>query len=185
MNLILFGIQGSGKGTQAKLLADEFGYKLFQPGAILRQTAQEDTDLGRKIKSIMESGSLVSTELIMEMLREFLEKNKTEKIIFDGVPRKQEQENQMSKVLAEFNLTATALHITLTEDKVMERLLKRIEIEGRPDDNTEAIKARLSIFKEETIPVIQHYQKTNNLIKVEGDQSIEEVYQDIVKAIQS
>jgi len=185
MHLNIFGIQGSGKGTQAELLKDKFGYTLFQPGRIFRTLSQEDSDLGRELLAIMKSGKLVSNQLISDVLEDFLSKHQGEKILFDGVPRNTDQETMFNALVKKLDMPVKAIQIILDENKVMDRLLKRIESEGRADDNEAAIKERLSIFKNETMPVINNYETAGNLIKINGDQSIEKVHQDIIKAIQN
>jgi len=184
MHLTIFGIQGSGKGTQAELLKDKFGYTLFQPGRIFRALSKEDSALGRELSAIMKSGKLVPDELTLKILEDFLSKHQNEKILFDGIPRNMNQKDIFDGLLKKFNMPVSALQITLSEDKVMARLLKRIETEGRADDNETAIKQRLSIFKNDTMPIINHYAESGDLIKINGDQSIEEVHADIVKALE-
>ena len=90
MNLILLGIQGSGKGTQARLLK-EYGYKIFETGAQLREISAQDTELGKEVKQIIDGGNLVSDKLVCKLAENFIQENPNSPIIFDGIPRNQSQ----------------------------------------------------------------------------------------------
>ncbi|MBT4936764.1 nucleoside monophosphate kinase, partial [Candidatus Peregrinibacteria bacterium] len=99
-DLILFGMQGSGKGTQGKILAEKYGYRIFETGAELRAMVKSGTELGAKVKNIMESGKLVDTTIIMEIIEAFLENlSHDESVIFDGIPRSKEQMNQFETLM--------------------------------------------------------------------------------------
>ena len=185
MNLIFFGIQGSGKGTQARLLAKDHGYTIFETGAELRSLAKEDSDLGRKVKNTIESGQLVSSELVMEIVESFLNKHKEDKIIFDGIPRSDDQNQLFRALLAEHNVKAVGVHFILEKDEAVARLLKRAEIEGRADDNEESIKQRLQIFFDQTLPVIQTFEQDGALIEIDAKPQIEEVYEQLTSSIEN
>ena len=151
-SLILIGPQGSGKGTQAKLLAAEFGYTIFETGGVLRQIAKEDSELGKQVKEITTRGDLVPNEIVMEIVRDFVNNkaDKTQPIIFDGIPRSEEQRQSLETLLADLDRDFQVLHVVLTEDEVFSRLMKRAEIEGRADDNPDAIRKRIQNFYEFT-----------------------------------
>src|SRR3989344_3047830 len=102
MDLVFFGIQGSGKGTQARKLAEEFGYQLFETGAALREIAQQDSPLGRKVKSVIDAGHHVSVDIVMDVLRSAVQgcRNGT-RMIFDGIPRNIDQMGPFEEVLKE------------------------------------------------------------------------------------
>ena len=184
MNLIFFGIQGSGKGTQAKLLAENLGYQIFETGGELRKLAKEDSDLGKKVKETIEAGHLVSSELVLEIVRNFIRKADKTKIIFDGIPRNQDQYQSFMGILNEFNLEYTAVHFKLEKEEALTRLFKRAEIERRADDNEESIKRRIDIFYNDTLPLIENFAQTNKLIEVDASPTIEEIYQDLSSRLQ-
>ena len=180
MDLILIGIQGSGKGTQARILAEKYKYKIFETGGELRQLAKGNTPLGKKIKSIIERGDLVSNEIIMEIVENFLQNiQPQESVIFDGIPRSEEQRQSLEELLLRHNRDFLAIEIKLSEKEVMNRLLRRAEIEGRADDNPEAIQKRIQNFFTYTAPLLQSWKKRNKLQSVDGSKSIEAVSQDI------
>jgi adenylate kinase len=184
MNLILFGIQGSGKGTQAKLLAEKYGYQIFETGAELRKLAKEDSELGRKVKETIESGHLVSSELVLEIVKNFVSQAENGKIIFDGIPRNQDQNIAFRGILAEYNLDYTAVHFKLDKQESLIRLFKRAEIEGRADDNEESIKRRIDIFFADTLPIVETYKQEGKLIELDATPSIEEVFQNLEQTLE-
>jgi adenylate kinase len=176
MNLIFFGIQGSGKGTQAKLLAEKFGYVIFETGGELRKLASQDTELGQKVKSIINAGHLVSSELVMEIVENFLKQNSDKQIIFDGIPRNQDQQDMFINLLESHNIEYLAIHFKLEKEEALNRLYKRAEIEGRADDNEESIQRRINIFYTETLPIIEQYQNKNHLLEIDASPTIEKIF---------
>lgn len=170
-SLIFVGPQGSGKGTQARLLVDRFGYVLFETGAVLREMAQEDSPLGNQIREITTRGDLVSNEVVMEVVRDFVAKNTGKKIIFDGIPRSEEQRISLEALLEDVGIEFQVVEITLSQEKCVERLMKRAEIEGRADDNPESIAKRLENFQLHTKPLIEAWRDQGRLIPINGDQS--------------
>lgn len=199
MDIILFGIQGSGKGTQGKLLKDRYETAYFETGAELRRLASEDSDLGKKVKEIIEAGHLVPNEVVMEIVEDFL-KNVPEgkSVIFDGIPRKMVQAETLIKLLNDNNREYKALILDLSKEQALERLTKRRicskckevypasyaedncekcegELITRTDDNAESIKVRLQAFEDETMPVINKFEEEGNLIHVDASGTIEEV----------
>lgn len=180
-DLIMFGMQGSGKGTQGAIIAEEYGYKIFETGAELRALTQEDPDLGRKVKAIVDKGDLVPNEIVMEIIENFLDKVDAETpVLFDGLPRSMPQKETFDALLEKKERNPHGIFIDLSEEEAVKRMLLR----GRADDNEEAIKNRIGNYRKETIPVIEEYEKDELLTRVNGIQSIEEVYEDIVKVIE-
>ncbi len=202
-DIILFGVQGSGKGTQAKILVSKYGYKIFETGAELRLMAKSDAELGKKVKSIIESGKLVDTNIIIEIVESFCFNLKNEdKVIFDGFPRNMEQMILFEKIMKKIGKNPYAVHIHLTKAEALDRLLKRFTCEGvdmsknplmteaecialggkvvrRNDDNENSIKVRIEAFENETIPVISEYKKLDRCIEVNGNRTLEEVTEEI------
>lgn len=175
-DLILVGIQGSGKGTQAKILAKNKGYEIFETGGALRAIAASGSDLGEKVKAIMNRGNLVSNDIVMEIVSDFIEnKQKEGPIIFDGIPRSEEQRVSLEKLLEAKNRSFEVLAIELSEKEAFVRMFKRAKIEGRADDNEEAMKKRIANFHEFTAPLLKVWQENGKLLQVCGEHSIEEV----------
>lgn len=185
MNLIFFGIQGSGKGTQAKLLAEKFNYVIFETGGELRKLASQDSNLGKKVKSIIDAGHLVSSDLVMEIVENFLVQNKDKKIIFDGIPRNQDQQTMFLELLNRHSIPYLAVHFKLEKEEALNRLYKRAEIEGRADDNEESIQRRINIFYTETLPIIEQYQELNHLMEIDASPTIEEIFEELSIKLQN
>lgn len=180
-DLILVGKQGSGKGTQAKMLSQQFGYVIFETGGALRAIAQEDSELGKKVKAITERGDLVPNEIVMDIVRDFVEKNDpSTPVIFDGIPRSEPQRASLEELLKEMGRDFQVLEITLSDDEAMSRLLKRAEIEGRADDKTDVILKRIENFKLHTIPLIEVWRGEGKLVEINGEQSMEGVYGEVI-----
>jgi len=183
-DLILVGIQGSGKGTQGKLLAEKYGYKIFETGGALRAIAKGDSDLGRKVKEITERGDLVPNEIVMEIVEHFFSEISSDTpVIFDGIPRSNEQRISLEKLLETHNREFQALEVRLSDEEALARLLKRAEIEGRADDNLESIKKRIQNFYTHTQPLLDSWKQSNRLISVNGEQSIEFVTAEMLTAL--
>lgn len=182
-NIILFGIQGSGKGTQAKKLADSLGYVIFETGARLRESARENSPLGNELRETMNAGKLVSTEIIMNILQDFLSRNADKKIIFDGIPRNKEQHDLFEPLMTAHQLQPLAIQLQLEKNEAIQRMEKRAKIENRSDDNIATMKKRIEIFFSETLPVIETYQKKGLLHCIDGTQPIDTVYEEIKKQI--
>lgn len=183
-DIILIGRQGSGKGTQGKILAKKYGYKIFETGGALREMAKEDSELGRKVNDITSRGDLVPNEIVMEIVADFLTStdDKTP-VIFDGIPRSVEQQESLDKEIEKVGRSYVALQIELTTDAAVQRLLERGKLEGRADDNIVAIQKRIENFEMHTIPVIKNYEEKGLLISVDGNQDLEKVTKSVVKAL--
>lgn len=206
MDLIFFGMQGAGKGTLGKSLAKDFGLQIFETGAELRKLASEDSELGHKVKSIIEAGNLVSNEVVMEIVENFmnnLEGNSP--ILFDGIPRKVEQAQSLNALLEKHQREYKAVLINISKETALTRLTtRRIDpvtkevfpadypsdtspagnaLVTRKDDNPEAIETRLNLFETETKPAIELYQE--KLIVIDGEPSIDQVYRDAKETLNS
>ena len=185
MDLVLFGIQGSGKGTQAKKLAADFGYDIFEAGGELRKIAASGTDLGETVKSYIDVGKLVPFEIIMEVLESAVKaKGPDKKILFDGIPRDMDQKMSFDEIMKRLGRDFRALHIKLDPEEGVQRILKRAAIEGRADDaKEETIRKRMNTFTEKTMPVIEAYEKGGKVATVEGTGSVDEIYERLKESI--
>lgn len=184
MDLVLFGIQGSGKGTQAKILSEKLQMEIFETGGELRKLSKQDSELGKKIKNLIDNGHMVSNEIVMEIVENFLKNVPTEqKVLFDGLPRKLIQKESFDALIDKVGRQIVGLQIIIPEEKTINRLLKRAEIEKRADDTPEGIRNRIASFYEETIPVIEKYKAEGKLLEVNGDQEIDKVSTDILQTL--
>jgi len=126
MDIVLFGIQGSGKGTQGKIIADKYQMRIFETGAELRRLAKEDSSLGKKVKNLIEAGQLVPNEIVMEIIENFSKDfNKNEKVLFDGIPRKMEQAQSFDKLMKELNREFVCILMDISEKEAYRRLTTR------------------------------------------------------------
>lgn len=176
MDLVIFGIQGSGKGTQAKILSARYNLQIFEAGAECRRLAAEDSELGHKVKELIDGGNLVPSAIIIEILDQFLSKVEAgQDVLFDGIPRNPDQHVEFDKLMVKWNRTFTALNIQLAEEETIKRLLAR----GRKDDVPEVITNRIKIFIRDTSPIIESYRTQNKVIDIDGNHVIEEVSKDI------
>ncbi len=206
MDYIFFGIQGSGKGTQGKILAQKHGLEYFGAGNELRKLAEEDSELGKKVKKITEAGQLVSIETIIEIIGNFIKKIPQNKgVVFDGIPRNNEQRVLFEELMNKLDKKPTALFIKISEEEAIHRITNRWmskstnkiymskdlalqecsrdDIYQRADDNEESIKVRINAYKKETIPVIDWYREQGRLIEVNGTPPIEEVAELVNKSL--
>ncbi len=180
-DLILIGIQGSGKGTQGKILAEKFGYKIFETGGELRKIAKENSPLGQKVKEITERGDLVPNEIVMEIVEHFFAQISPQTpVIFDGIPRSEVQRVSLEKLLADHGREFRALEVKISDQEAVSRLLKRAELEGRADDNLETIQKRIQNFYNFTQPLLDEWRKSGKLVSVNGEREIEQVTADML-----
>ena len=181
MIIVLFGPPGAGKGTQADLLKEKFELLHLSTGDILREEVSNQTDLGVLAKKFMDDGELVTDELIIEMIKNKIVSNKESKgFLLDGFPRTISQAEALDKMLQDNSLQIDrVVSIEVPDNDLIERLLLR----GRSDDNRETISNRLSVYKNQTLPIKEYYQKSNLLVDIKGDETIEEVFQSIVESI--
>ncbi len=177
--LILLGPPGSGKGTQAKRLAEKFGYLHLSTGDLLREEVKNGTELGAQAKTIMEKGDLVPDDLIVAMIKSRLSAT-DDGVILDGFPRTVTQAESLDKMLADAGQGIDrALLVDVSDAEVTTRLLGRARIEGRADDTPEVISNRLGVYKQQTEPIVDYYSGKGLLTKVNGEQEIEKVFADL------
>ncbi|MDP5338006.1 MAG: adenylate kinase [Nodularia sp. (in: cyanobacteria)] len=181
--LIFLGPPGSGKGTQAQVLAESLNIPHISTGEILRQAMQEQTPLGIKAQSYVNSGDLVPDQLVQDLVQERLSQPDVKSgWILDGFPRKVTQAVFLEELLAEINQGGErVVNLDAPDDVVVARLLDR----GRKDDTEEVIRHRLDVYRAETAPLIDYYGDRHKLMTVNGDQSQEEVTHELQKIVTS
>lgn len=177
MHIILFGPPGVGKGTQAKILSEQYDIPHISTGDMLREEIKNKTDLGLKAKILMDAGNLVPDDIMIGMIRNVLQSRRCANgIILDGFPRTVDQATALQKMFTELGIAIKkVLYIEVTEEHIMERLLKRAEVEHRADDTQETITKRIAIYKKNTEPVKDYYESLGILSKVSGEGSVKEV----------
>ena len=177
MNLILFGPPAAGKGTQAKKLVGERGFIQLSTGDMLRAARSSGSELGRRVAAIMDSGSLVSDEVVISLIEEQLEKNpKVAGFIFDGFPRTIPQAQALDESLARScQKVDVVIRLKVDEQALIDRITRRFETEGRADDNPEAFKKRLLAYNSQTAPLVEVYSGQGKLREIDGMADVETV----------
>lgn len=186
LNTIFFiGPQGSGKGTQAKLLAKKLDFFYWEMGGILREVAAGKSILGIRIKNLIDSGVLLQDDNLYQVVQMRLnEIPKTRGVIFDGIPRRLGQaEFLLGFLKGQGRENFTTLHVSLPNKTSIERLLKRAKLEKRADDTLEKIEFRLAQYMEETVPVLDFLKNNSTFIEIDGASSIVEVTKKINAAL--
>jgi adenylate kinase len=186
VNILLLGPQGSGKGTQAKRIAAEYGIPHIATGDMLRAAIASGTALGLEVKPIYDRGELVQDELIIDLIRERLEEpDAAEGFVLDGFPRTMRQADELDSMLREIGRELTVVFALQVSDEIcIERLLKRAREEQRTDDTPEAIRTRLELYHRETAPLIEHYRTLGLLIPIRADGTPNEVFAEIQAALE-
>ena len=187
MRLIIVGPPGAGKGTQAARIAASFGIPAISTGDIFRANIKNETELGLKVKDILASGGYVTDEITNAIVRDRLREADTQPgFLLDGYPRTLAQVTALDAMLAEDGHALDAvLELTVDEDAVVQRLLKRAELEGRSDDTEEVIRERQAIYRKETAPLAELYAQRGLLVQVDGRGEVDEVADRIDGALRS
>ena len=187
MRLIFLGPPGSGKGTQAKLLAERLGVPAISTGDMLRDAVRRGTPLGRRAQAIMEAGELVPDDLVISLVRERTAvPDARNGFLLDGFPRTIEQAKALERIL-EGNAASVdgVINLFVPEGTLVERLLGRAALEGRSDDRRETVAERLRVYRERTAPLVEYYRGLGLLYDVDGSGSAEEVAGRIDRALVS
>jgi adenylate kinase len=186
VNVLLLGPQGSGKGTQAKRIQAEYGIPHIATGEILRAAIDAETELGRQVKPIVESGQLVPDGLMIELIRERLsEDDAQDGFILDGFPRTLPQAEALDDMLSDIGRQLSIVFAFQLDDQVgIDRMLKRAAIEHRKDDTPEAIAQRLALYHEQTEPLIDYYRAQGNLVGIHADHPVDQVFAEIQEALE-
>jgi len=179
-------VQGSGKGTQAQRIAKDHGLAHIATGDMLRSAIAADTELGRRVKPILESGELVPDDLMIELIRERLQQDDAQQgFVLDGFPRTMPQAEALDSMLTEIDRPLSVVfELQVPEEVAIERLRLRAEGEGRADDTPEAIAKRVDLYHRETEPLVGHYRLAGNLVGIHGDRPENEVFGEIEQALE-
>ncbi len=177
MRVVFLGPPGSGKGTQAKFLAERLGVPAISTGEILRTAVREKTPLGQKAQAIMERGDLVSDDLIVDLIRERIAQADARRgFILDGFPRTIAQAEALERLLAERgDSVSAAVNFRVPDEELTRRMLGRAAEEGRADDRPETIRERLRVYREKTEPLVAFYRKRDLVADVDGVGTVDEI----------
>lgn len=205
MRIILLGAPGSGKGTQAVKISEKYGIPHVSTGDIFRDNISKKTELGLKVKALMDGGHFCPDDMTVELVKNRLNNHDCEKgYLLDGFPRNLFQANELEK----FSSPAVVINLMVDLSKIEKRITGRrvcsncgesyhVDFIGdtvkcsscggdlivRKDDTVETVKERLSVYKEQTEPLVDFYTKNGKIVNVNGDQPIEKVFEDIVKVL--
>ena len=175
--IVMLGAPGAGKGTQAARLVERLKVPHVSTGDMLRASVRAGTEVGLRAKAVMEAGELVSDEIVTEIARDRLgQKDAVHGFILDGFPRTLAQAAALDGIVqAMGEKIDCCLALTVEVNAVTERLIKRAEIEGRSDDNEEAIRQRIRVYEEQTAPLLDHYRGHGILLEISGMGEINDV----------
>jgi adenylate kinase len=184
-NFIIFGPPGSGKGTQSAKIAEKYNLAHISTGDIFRKNIKEKTELGLKVKSIIDSGELVPDELLIDILDDAINSfSGVNGFIFDGFPRTIRQADEFEELLKGKNQEVSlVLALRVDDEEIISRLLKRAEEQGRLDDTREVIENRLKVYRKQTEPLIEYYKNKGKFESVHGIGTIDEIFESICRVI--
>lgn len=186
INLILFGPPGAGKGTQSTKIIEKYKLIHISTGDLFRKHLKEGTALGKLAQEYMGKGNLVPDQVVIDMVDDKI-KNSGEigGIIFDGFPRTVPQAEALDSLLAKKKTGITTLvELVVTEAELKKRLADRARKENRPDDaKPEVIENRIAVYKAETVPVAQYYQKHGKYSAVVGQGNIDQIFENLCREI--
>lgn len=213
MHLVLMGAPGSGKGTYAKMLKDIFAVPHISTGEMFRKAIQDGTELGKLAQSLIDKGNFVPDEITNELVKQRIaEEDCKNGFLLDGYPRNLNQAHAFTEILKELNIDLDAvINLDVADEEIIKRIVNRRmcskcgagyntltmppKVEGicdacnsplytRADDNEETVKVRLSVYNEQTKPLVEYYEALNKIININSNQSIEKVVNEIVKAVE-
>ena len=211
MRLILMGAPGSGKGTQAEKLMDQFECRQISTGILLRQSIESGLELGIRVQKIMSEGLLVSDEIVLDLIKSELLEIGEESFLLDGYPRNINQAEALERLLTQIkkpldfsilidvpseilikrlsgrrtcSLTGKTLNIYFSKkDEINQCLSNGGELLQREDDNEESIIKRIEVYKEQTEPMIEFYKSSGLLQTINGEGSVEDVYSQLKRVV--
>jgi len=185
-NLVIFGPPGSGKGTQSEYIIKKYGLKHLSTGDLLRAEKNSGSELGNRIKELIDRGELVPDEMVEEMVKNNVMRNREAAgFIFDGFPRTTSQAAWLDKMLSEIGESVTLmLTLDVADEELRTRILERGKVSGRADDqNVSIINNRISVYHKQTQPVITFYSEQGKYVSVNGVGSLDDVFERICHAM--
>jgi len=188
--ITILGPSGGGKGTQAELLEQKFGWKHISVGALFRNHIEEGTEIGKKADQYVRRGDWVPTPIVIEMVKPVVQELVDVGFVLDGFPRLPDQPKLLDQILAEKSSKLDlAVHLDIRPEVIMARRKKAWEKgmsfydQKRKDETMEAIQSRINEYLRTIDPILEYYHRKDKLIRVDGERIIEVIHQDIVKEI--
>ena len=187
--IVLLGPPGCGKGTQSKLLVEKNNFVQLSTGDLLRdETSKCDSELGEKVKKLMESGELVPDKVVIDIIIKKVEETKNKSVIFDGFPRNLNQAKVLDQALNDVEIELNnaiffEIEFKILEERIKQRVQESLNKEQRKDDNIETLFNRIEVFKSSTLPIVDYYEKKGILSKINAMDNIQTVNLDILKII--
>lgn len=185
-NIVIFGALGSGKGTQSEKMIQKYGFGHISTGDVLRDQIKRGTELGKTAKGYIDNGQLIPDDLMVSILADVYDSfGKDHKgVIFDGFPRTIPQAEALKEMLAKRgHKVAAMIELDVPEDELMKRLILRGKESGRSDDNEETIKKRLTVYHNQTAPLIDWYEKEGIHHHINGLGELDRIFGDICAVI--
>ena len=181
MNIVIFGPPGAGKGTQSNLITKKYKLHQVSTGELLRKEVKENTNLGKKISSIINLGNLVSDDIVGALIEKYISKDiYRNKLIFDGYPRNLSQARYLDSLLDKYNQKIDiVLKLSVSLEIIKKRILERKDLEKRADDKEEIAIKRYKNYENNIKPVIDFYKRSGLLEEVNGEQSISKISNEI------
>jgi adenylate kinase len=186
LNIVILGPPGAGKGTQGKLIARDAGIPHVNTGDIFRAECAAGTEVGNKVKSIIDAGDLVPDELTSEIVRARLEQDDTSRgFVLDGFPRTLAQAEALERALAQSDRgdLSVVLDFQVPDEMAVERLLGRASVEGRSDDAPDKVQHRLDVYHQQTEPLVEYYRARDLLVPIHAHASVDEVFSEVQQVL--
>ena len=187
--IVLLGPPGCGKGTQSKLLVEKNNFIQLSTGDLLRsEISNSDSDLGKKVKCLMESGDLVPDDIVIDIIINKVQEHKNKSIVFDGFPRNLKQAEVLDSSLENVSVKLDhailfQIDFKILEERINNRISETKGSDQRKDDNAETLLNRIEVFKSSTLPIVKYYEDRGIISKIDGMQKVNEVYTEITKII--
>ena len=181
MNLVIFGPPGAGKGTQSKFIATKFNMYQLSTGEFLRKEMSKNTQIGKKISTVINSGSLVSDQIVSDLIEKVISNNEyRSRIIFDGYPRNLNQAKNLENLLKKYDQKIDiVLKLSVSLETIKKRISERKSLEKRVDDSEKIAIKRFETYEKNIEPVIEHYKKSNLLTVINGENAITKISDEI------
>jgi adenylate kinase len=185
LDLLFLGPPGAGKGTQARLLSAEHGIPQISTGEMLREAIAAESELGKRVQPILESGELVPDNVMIELIRERAARTDTENgFILDGFPRTLAQAEALDEMLRAIGRRLSAvLEFQLDEEEAVRRLVGRAATEGRSDDTAQVIRNRMQVYREQTEPLVAYYLAQSILVGIRAEGTIDAVHEEVERIV--
>jgi adenylate kinase len=186
LDVVILGPPGAGKGTQGKLIAASEGIPHINTGDMFRAECAAGTELGDRVKAILDDGDLVPDDVTIAVVRGRLAQDDTAGgFVLDGFPRTLTQAEALDRALVELDRgeLCVVLDFEISDEVALQRLLGRAAVEGRSDDTPDKIQHRLDVYHEQTEPLVEYYRSRGLLVAIHADRTVEEVFSEVEQVL--